>query len=238
MNFLDKNIFDQIFNNFPCGVFLKDKNCNYLKVNNYYLNNLNFNHENAVLGKNILQVSGPWTFDEAHELYVIDKDTIEREKGNLGVISTLTSESCKTVIVNKTPLRDLTGQIVGLVGMYVDASNIQLMDFASNFLKSFTLEEKINRLYDFDKFTTFLNKDFPKGICVEVKNRYVRLSVQELRCLFLLFQGKTMKSATNDIDIVYKTFQEYVANARKKTGLNTKEGLIKLFQDQVLKWFM
>lgn len=234
----DKKILDQILDSFPCGIFLKDNNFNYLKINKYFLNNLGFNHEDAMLGKNVLQIPGPWTYDEACGYDASDRNTLEKERGNFGIITTATSQSCQTVIMNKVPLRNSADQIVGLIGMYIDTSNIQLMDFSLSFLKSFRLEEKINKLYDFNRFTDFLKHDFPNGIYVDTKNGSIRLSIQELKCIFLLFQNKTMETGRIEMGIAYKTFEEYIGNAKKKTGVNSRQDLIKLFQDQILKWFI
>jgi len=108
------------------------------------------------------------------------------------------------------------------------------MDLSISFLKSFIPGKLTQDLYDLNKFSEFLKLAYPQGLFLEESKN--SLTYQELKCLMLISQGKTMKLGAREMGISIKTFESYIANIKKKTQLDTRHDLVKLFQDKIGKF--
>lgn len=73
-----------------------------------------------------------------------------------------------------------------------------------------------------------------KDLILFHKKRYVpvHLSEQQARCLKLLAQGKTSKEIANDLNISYRTVEEYIAKTIDQLGCSSSKELIALYHDQ------
>jgi len=84
----------------------------------------------------------------------------------------------------------------------------------------------------------YIISTFPNGILLPVLSQIVRISIQELKCLALLSQNKVVKVAAAEMGVSEGAFEYYVNAIKKKTCLNSRQDLVKLFQDEVLrKWY-
>lgn len=60
----------------------------------------------------------------------------------------------------------------------------------------------------------------------------VHLSDQQARCLKLLAQGKTSKEIANELELSYRTVEDYLAKTMEQLGCASSKELIALYHDQ------
>jgi len=84
-----------------------------------------------MIGKDIFQVSklGCWNPEEAAAVGRVDRDILQTGQPQLRMREQFTRSSSnfiplqKTILTSKVPLKDAEGQIIGLVGAYIDISD-------------------------------------------------------------------------------------------------------------------
>ena len=119
-----KQIIEGIINSIPVRVFWKDKNLVYLGCNEIFARDAGFTDPKDIVGKDDYQMG--WK-DQA-ELY--RKDDLEVISSGLSKLlieepqTTPKGESI-TLLTSKLPLRDSKGEIIGIIGTYMDITERQ-----------------------------------------------------------------------------------------------------------------
>jgi PAS domain S-box-containing protein len=113
-----QNIIDSV----PASVFWKDRNNKYLGVNKYFLNDAKCNTHAEVIGKTDYEM--PWKDTEAAKYIEDDNLVMQSGKSQLQIEETLTDESGNTIhlITSKVPLKNIKGEIIGMLGIYIDVT--------------------------------------------------------------------------------------------------------------------
>ena len=119
-----KQIIEGIINTIPSGVFWKDKNLKYLGCTLKAAIDAGFSDPKELIGKDDFQLA--WR-DRA-ELYRIDDlQVIQSESPKLNIEEELTTASGETItlLTNKIPLKNSIGVVTGVLGVYVDISELK-----------------------------------------------------------------------------------------------------------------
>jgi len=104
----------------PCGVFWKDRNSIYLGCNDQVARDNGLEHSGQVVGKSDHEVC----YSEADAKFYRDCDQEVMQSGeaiiNLEETQTRGAGAVTTLLTSKVPLRDPSGEVVGIVGVYQD----------------------------------------------------------------------------------------------------------------------
>lgn len=109
-----------ILDTVPLAVFWKDRDSNYLGANQLFLHDAELSSVSELVGKNDFDL--PWRNTEAEEYRAVDYAVINSGEAKLNIIETqhLKDGSKSWLETNKLPLRNLKGEIVGILCTYQD----------------------------------------------------------------------------------------------------------------------
>ena len=143
---------EEIINSIPVRVFWKDKNLIYLGCNSAFARDAGFTDPKEIIGTDDYQMG--WR--EQAELYrEDDRSVIESGKSKLLIEEPQTTPGGNkiTLLTSKIPLRDTKGEIIGLLGTYIDITERKLAEeklseSEERFRK--TAENLTDVIYDWD----------------------------------------------------------------------------------------
>jgi PAS domain S-box-containing protein len=109
-----------VFDTFPLAVFWKDRESRFLGCNYNFARDANLDSPADIIGKTDYDL--PWGAVEADAYRADDRQTIDSGVAKLGIIETQTrADGNETwVETNKLPLRNLSGETIGVLGTYQD----------------------------------------------------------------------------------------------------------------------
>ncbi|MDX2098293.1 MAG: PAS domain S-box protein [Leptolyngbyaceae cyanobacterium bins.59] len=104
----------------PLSVFWKDRSSNYLGANQRFLRDAALSSASGLVGKTDFDM--PWEATEAEAYQADDRAIIESGTAKLGIIETRHQQDGTKIWLetNKLPLRNLAGDVVGVLGTYQD----------------------------------------------------------------------------------------------------------------------
>ena len=128
MEVLRKNdqMLQTVLDNFPGIVFWKDRESNYLGCNQSFATGIGLNNPAEIVGKTDCDMN--WAEAEVTKYRADDIEVMENGKGKLHIIE-MFYQVDGTVIwmdTSKFPLRDSEGQVVGVIGVSTDISQLKL----------------------------------------------------------------------------------------------------------------
>ncbi|MDA0673411.1 MAG: PAS domain S-box protein, partial [Cyanobacteria bacterium] len=104
----------------PLSVFWKDRDSRYLGANARFLADAGLQKEADILGKNDFDM--PWAATEADAYRADDRHVIQSGQAKLNIVEPLHRQdgTQRWLETNKLPLRNLAGDIIGILGTYQD----------------------------------------------------------------------------------------------------------------------
>jgi len=162
-----RQILEAILNTIPIRVFWKDKDLKYLGCNTPFAHDAGFENPWQVIGKDDFLMG----WGELAELYRAD-DRLVIESGNpkLLIEEPLTTQSGERIhiLTSKVPLRNATGEIIGVLGTYLDITDrkkaeesLRQVNKKLNLLSSITRHDINNQLTVLDGFIALLQIKVP-----------------------------------------------------------------------------
>ena len=147
-----KKILEGIINAIPVRVFWKDKDLVYLGCNAVFARDAGFTDPKDIIGKDDFQMG--WR-DQAELYRADDRTVIENGSSKYLVEEPQTTPEGKTItlLTSKIPLRDSKGEIIGLLGTYMDITERKKAEDAlreSEERLRFTLSAVRSVAYDLD----------------------------------------------------------------------------------------
>ena len=122
-----RQILEGILNTIPVRVFWKDKNLVYLGCNTPFAQDAGFEKPEDIIGKDDYRMG--WR--EQAELYRAD-DRLVIESGRIKFLieepQTTPSGDQSHLLTSKVPLKDAKGEIIGVLGSYLDITDRKLME--------------------------------------------------------------------------------------------------------------
>lgn len=138
-----------VLDTFPLSVFWKDRQSVYLGCNQNFLQAANLTSTSEIAGKNDYDL--PWGAKEAAFYQADDRQVIESGLPKLAIEETMTlaTGEIRWLETNKIPLRDLDGNVIGVVGTFQDISDRKTAEIA---------------LIESEAFNRQLVSEFPIGL--------------------------------------------------------------------------
>ncbi len=117
-----QQITEVILNAIPVGVFWKDKNLEYLGCNRVFANAAGFSDPDGVIGKNDYMMG--W-HDQAELYRADDKQVIDTGEPKILIEEPLTlpDGSLITLLTGKIPLKNVKGDVFGVLGTFMDITS-------------------------------------------------------------------------------------------------------------------
>ena len=125
-----QEMFDLIINNIPQLIFWKDTNSVYLGCNEKFAQSAGIGHPSEIVGKTDFDLScHP---EEAEWFRLVDRQVMDSEEPRYHIIEPMLNaeQEPRWLDTNKVPLRDSTGNVVGLLGTYEDITERKQAELA------------------------------------------------------------------------------------------------------------
>ncbi|PZD74457.1 Phytochrome-like protein cph1 [Acaryochloris thomasi RCC1774] len=109
-----------VLDTFPLSVFWKDRNSVFVGCNHNFLSDAGLSSMTDILGKTDYDM--PWSRAEASAYRVADQEVMDSDTPKLGIVETQIQADGRQrwLEVNKIPLHNLRGGVVGVLGTYQD----------------------------------------------------------------------------------------------------------------------
>ncbi|WP_051463622.1 PAS domain S-box protein [Leptolyngbya sp. PCC 6406] len=119
-----------ILDTVPLSVFWKDRTSKYLGANQRFLQDADLSSVSELVGKTDLDL--PWGATEAEAYRADDRAVIDSGEAKLGIVETLHQKDGAEIWLetNKLPLRNLAGDVIGILGTYQDITERRNADIA------------------------------------------------------------------------------------------------------------
>ncbi|NER79625.1 MAG: PAS domain S-box protein, partial [Leptolyngbya sp. SIO1D8] len=134
-----------VLDTFPLSVFWKDCESRYIGVNRNFAQDAGFKKAEQIAGLNDFDM--PWAETEAEDYRADDQEVMRLNTSKLGIIETQIQADGNQIWVeiNKLPLHDLDGNVIGVLGTYQDISDRKRAE-AAVLQKSQDLEKALTEL--------------------------------------------------------------------------------------------
>ncbi|NRB10251.1 MAG: PAS domain-containing protein [Rickettsiaceae bacterium] len=195
--------------NFPGHVVVKDVNSNYQVISKDFSSDFGWKTVNEVIGKTDYDI--PCKASELAESFRnIDRKVIKYNITGITIEAFYAVSSLMVVLVNKKPIYDKKGEIIGLICILTDITNLTVKNYVE--------------LNDLDKKVVAGFK--PKQYVLTPEFSPLSLSRRQQECLSLLIRGKTAKEIAYVLGISFRTVEIHLQITKHKLGCNSKSQLI------------
>jgi PAS domain S-box-containing protein len=160
-----RDLFDSVVFNVPASIFWKDRDSVYLGVNERFVQDAGLDGSQQIIGKTDYDLA--WTREQADFYRACDRTVMETGEAMLNIEESQLRVNGEKVdlLTNKVPLRDEQGQVIGLLGIYMDITRRKQAET--------TLRKSEARLQTlFDSAAEFIFVIDPEGRILNA-NRYV-----------------------------------------------------------------
>jgi two-component system sensor kinase FixL len=123
-----RGLLENVLSNVPASIFWKDRNSVFLGVNNRFAREAGFNSPEEIIGKSDYDLA--WTREEADFYRECDREVMDSGTAMLNIEETQRQADGTEVnlLTNKVPLLDTTGQVSGMLGIYIDISKLKQVE--------------------------------------------------------------------------------------------------------------
>ena len=134
-----------LLDTFPLSIFWKDRESRHVGANRKFLQDAGFKDAEEIVG--LSDVDMPWTEAEALAFRAADQEVMKSDKPKLGIIKIQTQADGTQIWleINKLPLHDPNGNVIGILGTYQDISDRKRAE-AAVIQKSHDLEKALAEL--------------------------------------------------------------------------------------------
>jgi len=140
----------EVLDALPVYIFWKDRDLNYLGCNALFAALAEVNSEPEIAGKSDFDL--PWQ-EQAELFHSVDREVISTGVAQKNYISTLHLGKREMALsVSKVPLRDVSGNIIGVLGAFSDITELRQLEQAHEKLAT-VLDLNLNEVYIFSPDT-------------------------------------------------------------------------------------
>ncbi|MBF0546594.1 MAG: PAS domain S-box protein [Candidatus Riflebacteria bacterium] len=170
-----KKLLQLITDNIPYSVFWKDKNSVYVWANKNYANNAKVEDPENIIGKTDYDL--PWKKEETDWYRECDKKVLENDTPMLNFHESFLKQdgSLGWIEISKIPIHDESGQVIGLLGSYIDITQRKTAEDALRASEE-NLRSLMQNAKDFFFYRIAIDPDNP----LKVKTVLVSPSITEV----------------------------------------------------------
>ncbi len=119
----EKSLLDALMDNIPDSIYFKDRQCRHIRMNRKEMRDLNVDDMSQIVGKTDIDL---WGEEHGRKSIEIEQRMMESGEPIIGLIESRQLEDGQTIWTwtTKVPMRDDSGQIVGLVGISREISDL------------------------------------------------------------------------------------------------------------------
>ena len=123
-----EHMLQTVLDNFPGAVFWKDRQSNYLGCNQSFATDAGLKNPSEIVGKTDLDL--PWASKGANEYRNDDFEVMESGEERLHIVEILHRSKGQAIWLdtNKLPLRDSSGNVIGVIGVSNDISMLKMAE--------------------------------------------------------------------------------------------------------------
>ncbi|AXX92286.1 hypothetical protein CPU12_09040 [Malaciobacter molluscorum LMG 25693] len=123
-----KLLLNNIIDSIPIAIFWKNTDFKYLGANKYFLNLAGYQVQEQIIGKTDFKL--PWNTKDIIKYRKDDKSVIETGKHVLKTEESLLTKNKNRldIITSKVPLTNTKGEIIGILGIFMDITDIKKMN--------------------------------------------------------------------------------------------------------------
>jgi PAS domain S-box-containing protein len=120
-----RDLFETVLSNIPASIFWKDRNSVYLGVNERFARDAGIEDPEELVGKTDYDLA--WTKEEADFYRECDRTVMDSGEPMLNIEESQQQAdgSVVNLLTNKVPLLDSSGQVYGMLGIYMDISKLR-----------------------------------------------------------------------------------------------------------------
>jgi len=207
-----------VLDTFPLSVFWKDRNSVYLGCNQNFLDDTGFQTIAQIIGKTDYEMLCGET--KAALYRADDRAVIESQTAKLGIVETQYQANGQIIWVetNKLPLRNLQGEVIGVLGTYQDISDRKNAELALQ-----ASEAKFRRITESVPGMIFRYVLHPDGrdevlyVSPQVQQIYAvspEAVLQDINCLWARFQPEDIPMIQSAIENSAVSLQPFFLEAR------------------------
>jgi PAS domain S-box-containing protein len=213
----NRNMLSNVMNNIPQAIFWKDRNSVYLGSNLVLARQAGLNNPEEIIGKSDFDL--PWSREESEGYRADDHEVMEKQEEKYHIIETQRQQDGSSIWLDTTkiPLKDGSGSVYGVLGVYED---ITARKQAQDALQS---SEERHRTILQAAVSGFWLMDM-SGRLLEVNESYCRMSgysEQELLSMHIsdLEAGETPAATEKRIQNIMTDGQDrFESRHRRKDG--------------------
>lgn len=125
-----RDLFETVLANVPASIFWKDRNSVYLGVNKRFAQDAGLRNPDELIGKTDYDMA--WTREEADFYRQCDRKVMDSGQPLLNIEESQRQADGKEVylLTNKVPLRDESGDVYGMLGIYMDITERKQAEMA------------------------------------------------------------------------------------------------------------
>ena len=125
-----RDLFETVLANVPASIFWKDRNSVYLGANKRFAQDAGMQNPDELLGKTDYDMA--WTLEEADFYRRCDREVMDSGQPLLNIEESQRQADGKEVylLTNKVPLRDESGDVYGMLGIYMDITKRKRAEMA------------------------------------------------------------------------------------------------------------
>lgn len=118
-----RDLFETVLSNVPASIFWKDRNSVYLGANQHFAEDTGLRNPDELIGK--IDYDLTWRQEEADFYRQCDRQVMDSGQPLLNIEESQRQAHGKAVylLTNKVPLRDESGEIYGMLGIYMDITD-------------------------------------------------------------------------------------------------------------------
>jgi len=164
----ERNLLRTLIDNLPDQVFVKDQQSRFVITNIATAQHLGFSSPDMLVGKTDYDLHMP---TETAQQHFVDEQILMRSAENPLTVEFTTFDAAgdeKWYLSTKTPLRGRSGEVVGLVGINRNVTEIKRAEAQRH-----KMELERERLATVNRFTMAVSHDFRTSLTVIETNRYL-----------------------------------------------------------------